>query len=223
MLAADIRRTERRQVDSLGKIIPWAVSGPSQHGPARGIRVNDGHQRMIFRSTFPQVSGLVRTAADLDGHRRRTSRPISRVLSVGARPKSYADRATIHLGLPLPTTSCGLPGSSGGQPSNAPCLTLLRVGFTEPPRSPWALVVSYTTVSPLPPVARWRSVLCGTFPRVTPGGRCPPPCPVEPGLSSASNPRVTRRGRPAGSSAVRNRVPVIRRARTALSAIRHRP
>src|SRR3954467_8858884 len=30
-------------------------------------------------------------------------------------------------------------------------LTLLRVGFTEPPGSPRALVVSYTTVSPLPP------------------------------------------------------------------------
>ena len=30
-------------------------------------------------------------------------------------------------------------------------LTLLRVGFTEPPQSPAALVVSYTTVSPLPP------------------------------------------------------------------------
>src|SRR5205823_6168917 len=29
-------------------------------------------------------------------------------------------------------------------------LTLLRVGFTEPPGSPRALVVSYTTVSPLP-------------------------------------------------------------------------
>src|SRR5262249_1049871 len=29
-------------------------------------------------------------------------------------------------------------------------MTLLRVGFTEPPRSPGALVVSYTTVSPLP-------------------------------------------------------------------------
>ncbi len=38
-------------------------------------------------------------------------------------------RTAIHLGLPLPTTSCGLPGSSGGPPSNAPCLTLLRVGF----------------------------------------------------------------------------------------------
>jgi hypothetical protein len=29
-------------------------------------------------------------------------------------------------------------------------LTLLRVGFTQPPLSPVALVVSYTTVSPLP-------------------------------------------------------------------------
>ena len=37
----------------------------------------------------------------------------------------------------------------------APLLTLLRVGFTEPPQSPAALVVSYTTVSPLPP--RWRA------------------------------------------------------------------
>src|SRR5260221_10855540 len=33
-----------------------------------------------------------------------------------------------------------------------PLLTLLRVGLTEPPQSPAALVVSYTTVSPLPPV-----------------------------------------------------------------------
>src|SRR5262249_17925489 len=32
-----------------------------------------------------------------------------------------------------------------------PFLTLLRVGFAEPPQSPGALVVSYTTVSPLPP------------------------------------------------------------------------
>ena len=31
-----------------------------------------------------------------------------------------------------------------------------------------------------------RSVFCGTFPRVTPGGCYPPPCPVEPGPSSAT-------------------------------------
>ncbi len=65
--------------------------------------------------------------------------------------------ATIHLGLPSPAGSSGLPAGSGGQPSNAcagtrrPLLTLLRVGFTEPSRSPGMLVVSYTTVSPLPP------------------------------------------------------------------------
>ena len=38
--------------------------------------------------------------------------------------------AVIHLRLPLPTPSSGLPGSSGEQPSNTSCLTLLRVGFT---------------------------------------------------------------------------------------------
>ena len=59
--------------------------------------------------------------------------------------------ATIHLGTTLPPSSCDLPGYSGGPPSNAPCLTLLRVGFTKPHRSPGTLVVSYTTVSPLPP------------------------------------------------------------------------
>jgi hypothetical protein len=32
-----------------------------------------------------------------------------------------------------------------------------------------------------------RSAFCGTFPRVAPGGRYPPPCPVEPGLSSAGH------------------------------------
>ncbi len=100
--------------------------------------------------------------------------------------------ATIHLGRTLPHASSGLPGSSGGQPSDASCLTLLRVGFTEPPPSPEVLVVSYTTVSPLPRRRRlstappWRSVLCGTVPRVTPGGCYPPPCPAEPGRSSAS-------------------------------------
>ncbi len=70
----------------------------------------------------------------------------------GSVPRSRG-AATIHLGPPLPAASCGLPGSSGGPPSNAPCLTLLRVGFAEPHGSPRTLVVSYTTVSPLPDAA----------------------------------------------------------------------
>src|SRR6266581_9461525 len=81
------------------------------------------------------------------------SRPVGRVLCARLR-----GAAVIHLGLPLPTASCGLPASIGRAALDrsrreplAPLLTLLRVGFTEPPQSPAALVVSYTTVSPLPP------------------------------------------------------------------------
>ena len=99
-------------------------------------------------------------------------------------------------------------------------LTLLRVGFTEPPQSPAALVVSYTTVSPLPPgTARRRSVFCGTFPRVTPGRRYRPPCPAEPGPSSATPANRNRRGRPASSPAA---PASLERAQPTVSASRRR-
>jgi hypothetical protein len=86
------------------------------------------------------------------------SRPVGRVLCARLRGPTV-----IHLGLPLPTASCGLPASIGRaalERSRRPrlaaraLLTLLRVGFTEPPQSPAALVVSYTTVSPLPRAKR---------------------------------------------------------------------
>src|SRR4051812_42839556 len=76
--------------------------------------------------------------------------------------------ATIPLGVPLPTRSSGLPGSSGGPPSNAPCLTLLRVGFTEPSESPRTLVVSYTTVSPLPAACATGGLLSVALSRESP-------------------------------------------------------
>lgn len=88
---------------------------------------------------------VLRVANDL-AKRRRMSQSIRRVLSPC--PVAPARVATIPLRRTLPHASSGLPGSSGGPPSNAPCLTLLRVGFTEPHRSPGALVVSCTTVSP---------------------------------------------------------------------------
>src|SRR6516162_3172203 len=118
---------------------------------------------------------------------RGVSRPVGRVLCARSR-----GAAVIHLGLPLPAASCGLPASIGRAALDrsrreplVPLLTLLRVGFTEPPQSPAALVVSYTAVSPLPRVQdAGRSVFCGTVPRVTPGRRYRPPCPVEPGPSS---------------------------------------
>lgn len=119
------------------------------------------------------------------------SRPVRRVLCLCA--VAPAQVAAIHLRRTLPHASSGLPGSSGEQPSNAPCLALLQVGFTEPHRSPGALVVSYTTVSPLLRPRTGRSVLCGTVPRVTPGGCYPPPCSAEPGRSSAPGRSPTTR------------------------------
>lgn len=118
--------------------------------------------------------------------------------------------ATIHLRRPLPTASSDLPASSGGPPSSTRCSVLLQVGFAEPRRSPAALVVSCTTVSPLPPPAsrRWRSVLCGTVPRVAPGGCCPPPRPAEPGPSSTCrSPGTTRSpGQPVRRARIGHRV-----------------
>jgi cytoplasmic iron level regulating protein YaaA (DUF328/UPF0246 family) len=59
-----------------------------------------------------------------------------------------------------------MPGASS--PRHAFCLALLRMGFTELPASPRELVVSYTTVSPLPAEASGLfsvALACG-FPRV---------------------------------------------------------
>ena len=49
------------------------------------------------------------------------------------------------------------------------------------PRRWWSLTPPF---HPYPSYNR-RFVFCGTFPRVTPGGYYPPPCPMESGLSSA--------------------------------------
>src|SRR5450755_4022133 len=81
---------------------------------------------------------------------------------------------------------------TGRATRNASCLTLLRARFTQPARSLGLLVVSYTTVSPLPPCVacrkrtQWRSAFCCTFSRIAPGGCYPPPCSMEPGRSSVT-------------------------------------
>src|SRR5660397_297055 len=50
-----------------------------------------------------------------------------------------------------PQARAGRPRTPAQPPSGlGDLLTLLRVGFTEPPQSPGALVRSYRTVSPLP-------------------------------------------------------------------------
>ena len=123
--------------------------------------------------------------------------------SRGKRAGRYAGFCTtevvtaISLGAALPQPSSGLPGNSASS-LNVPCLTLLRTRFTQRARSLGPLVVSYTTVSPLPrsPKRPWRSALCCTFSRIAPGGCYPPSCSVEPGRSSA--PGRSRMTRPSG-------------------------
>ena len=83
------------------------------------------------------------------------SRPVGRVLRpLLARGDGHPSGTAVADSLVRSTR-----GASAGQPSSARAgrlpkptalLTLLRVGFTKPPQSPAALVVSYTTVSPLP-------------------------------------------------------------------------
>lgn len=114
--------------------------------------------------------------------------------------------AAIHLGLPLPTASSDLPAGIGRatlerlrREPEAPLLTLLRMGFTEPPGSPRALVVSYTTLSPLPPAQAGGGLLSVALSRGSPRVGVT----HHPALWSPDLPRrdVSRRGRPTGSPA----------------------
>jgi hypothetical protein len=74
-------------------------------------------------------------------------------------------------------------------------LTLLQVGFTEPPQSPAALVVSYTTVSPLPP-GRSPAAVCFLwhYPAGHPGSALPTtlPCGARTFLVDSGEPDPTR-------------------------------
>ena len=70
---------------------------------------------------------------------------------------------------------------------SSPCLVLLPVGFALPVLSPEPRCALTAPFHPYRAEAlrlARRFVFCGTFPTLASGGRYPPPCPVEPGLSS---------------------------------------
>jgi hypothetical protein len=114
----------------------------------------------------------------------------------------FREAAVIHLGPPLPTVSCGLPAGIGraalerSRRSLRALLTLLRVGFTKPLQSPAALVVSYTTVSPLPAGQSQRAV-CFLWhcPAGHPGSALPTtlPCGARTFLTGPRRPGATAR------------------------------
>src|SRR6266567_434989 len=156
----------------------WGACGTDQPAGRAGLR-----------HCAPNVPGSVSVLCSSAGQRgARVGEPACRPGSVRplARGGGHPSGTAVADSLVRSTREhrAGRPQSLA-QGAVAPLLTLLRVGFTEPPQSPAALVVSYTTVSPLPRrQTPGRSVFCGTVPRVTPGRRYRPPCPVEPGPSS---------------------------------------
>ena len=92
------------------------------------------------------------TKIDAPGfHRARSQRSISRVLSFAR--VAPCEAAVIHLGRASPRASCGLPWSSGGQPSNAPLRGLAPDGVCHATRVTARAVGSYSAVSPLPGAA----------------------------------------------------------------------
>ena len=122
-----------------------------------------------------------------------TSRPVSRILFPGAsrppdrRPSIWARRHRRARAV-YPQTRTGRPRTPAQAPRGT-LLTLLRVGFTEPPRSPGVLVVSYTTVSPLPPARAGGGLFSVALSRGSPRvAVSEPPCPAESGLSSTGSP-----------------------------------
>src|SRR6187401_142314 len=121
--------------------------------------------------------------------------PVGRVLYAEAwRPSIYDDRCRpppavyprTRAGRPR---TCAHPGPEGSELLDLAPGGVCRAGRVTPVAG-GLLHHRFTLTCPLP---GRRSVLCGTFPRVTPGGRYPPPCPVEPGPSSAPPSRAVTR------------------------------
>src|SRR4051812_30037992 len=124
---------------------------------------------------------------------RWTSRAISRILFRALEPggghpsRDAVAGALLAETLPASKGSpavAAYPGARAGHPRTLPVWPCSGWGLPSRAGHParwWSLTPPF---HPYRDLSR-RSVLCGTFPRVTPGGRYPPPCPVESGLSSA--------------------------------------
>ena len=129
--------------------------------------------------------------------------PVGRVLSpaladTGGRPSIYDDRCRPPPAV-YPRTRAGRPRTCARPaPEGAGLLDLAPGGvyLASPVARRW-----WSLAPPFHPYrtggAGWRSVFCGTVPRVAPGGCYPPPCPVEPGPSSATPRRYHAVARPA--------------------------
>ena len=167
----------RRGVQARG-FVPAAAGPEHADRPGRASQQRGHHRGRRARARLSVARGP----------RGRMGRPVRRVLSGGRSPvDGHLSRR--HVAVPLQRPTRGL-----GEPRQHPLSGLAPGEVYLAGRVTTTPVVSYTAVSPLPRPKPRRSVLCGTVSRITPGGCYPPPCPVEPGRSSAlrGEPRATR-------------------------------
>jgi len=97
----------------------------------------------------------------------------------------HSSRLTVARQLKRPTRAFSRHCRERSGPLLCLCLVFLREGFTLPGTSPpprWALTSPFHPYRGSEDLRRY--IFCGTFPGIAPGGRYPPPCPAEPGLSS---------------------------------------
>ena len=194
--------------------------GRSVHGPRVVVARRDAVP-VDRRGRRQQCGGGARGAAGGDGlaprdrsrGERRTSRPVSRVLFRRSRDRRWRPSISacrcrqapaVH-----PQARAGRPRTPAQNDLRRSFSTLLRVGFTEPSRSPGMLVVSYTTVSPSP-TGRTRSAVCSLWhcPAGHPGSLLATTLPCGARTFLGDTGRVVRRprsrgrrDRPVGSSA----------------------
>ena len=192
--------------DRLGRL--WAVT-VRPHG------VIGGRHRSITERNQARSQGVSDTCGDLwiSCGNESTYKP-------GSVRWPEGQPTVIHLGPLLPVTSCGPPPSSGGQPSSARAGTASRPGpFDLAPGgvcraarvAPGAGGLLHHRFTLTRRRSDGRSVLCGTFPRVTPGRCYRSPCPVEPGLSSTAGVPPRPSGRLVPRQATAPRAPTARR------------
>ncbi len=148
---------------------PLLVRGGPDDEISWGL-IGDCHR--VLR-TFPQISGL-----------KRRSWPVGRVLSPRTSRYEGGDHPSttaVADGLLRSTRVLGRAALGRTLFDLAPG-GVCRAGRVAPAAG-GLLHHRFTLAGPDRSPCR-RSVLCGTFPRVIPGGCCPPPCPAEPGPSS---------------------------------------
>jgi len=156
----------------------WPSSSPPPTRPTRAPRRCSSRTSCDCEGQASLPAGAKMLSAAGQRYGWRASRPIGRVLCT-----HVSGPTAIHLGLPLPAASCGLPASIGravlkrSRRKRAPTVPLPSWpcsgwGLPSRPGHPgrwWSLTPPFHPYSPGQPPAgpERRSVFCGTVPRVT--------------------------------------------------------